>query len=78
MGVLVGLVVITGAVTVGIALASRRAIATAHRMVTAHGGTIRAEPRAGGGTRFVVDLPQVLVKEKGTDGARETDSPRGR
>lgn len=32
VGVLVGLVVITGAITVGIALASRRAIATAHRM----------------------------------------------
>lgn len=38
-------------------------LAVCHGLVTAHGGTIRAEPRDGGGTRFVVDLPHVLVEE---------------
>jgi two-component system NtrC family sensor kinase len=50
-------------------------LAVCHGLVTAHGGTIRAEPREGGGTRFVVDLPDVLVDETLTDGAHETDSP---
>jgi signal transduction histidine kinase len=32
-------------------------LALSRRIVTDHGGTIRAEERAGGGTRFVVELP---------------------
>lgn len=38
-------------------------LAVCHGLVAAHGGTIRAEPRDGGGTRFVVDLPSVLVDD---------------
>jgi signal transduction histidine kinase len=40
-------------------------LAVCYGLVTAHGGTIRAEPRPGGGTRFVVDLPAVLSDEEG-------------
>lgn len=39
-------------------------LAVCHGLVAAHGGTIRAEPREGGGTRFVVDLPSVVVEEE--------------
>lgn len=38
-------------------------LAVCHGLVAAHGGTIRAEPRDGGGTRFVVDLPSVVVED---------------
>ncbi|WP_437578298.1 sensor histidine kinase [Sorangium sp. So ce887] len=38
-------------------------LAVCYGLVTAHGGTIRAEPRPGGGSRFVVELPGVLVDE---------------
>ncbi|MDC3957412.1 sensor histidine kinase [Polyangium jinanense] len=36
-------------------------LAVCYGLVTAHGGRIRAEARAGGGARFVVDLPGVIV-----------------
>lgn len=39
-------------------------LAVCQGLVTAHGGTIRAEPREGGGSRFVVDLPAVVVEER--------------
>lgn len=39
-------------------------LAVCYGLVTAHGGTIRAEPRAGGGSRFVVELPSVIVEEE--------------
>jgi signal transduction histidine kinase len=39
-------------------------LAVCYGLVTAHGGTIRAESRAGGGSRFVVELPGVLVEEE--------------
>jgi two-component system NtrC family sensor kinase len=39
-------------------------LAVCYGLVTAHGGTIRAEPRTGGGSRFVVDLPGVVDEEK--------------
>ncbi|WP_437957259.1 ATP-binding protein [Sorangium sp. So ce119] len=42
-------------------------LAVCYGLVTAHGGSIRAEPRPGGGSRFVIDLPGVLV-----EGARES------
>lgn len=38
-------------------------LAVCYGLVTAHGGKIRAEQRADGGSRFVVDLPGVLVEE---------------
>jgi len=47
-------------------------LAVCHGLVTAHGGTIRAEPRDGGGTRFVVSLPSVVVENE----AEQTD-PQG-
>jgi len=53
-------------------------LAVCHGLVAAHGGTIRAEPREGGGTRFVVDLPHVLVEEEAADGVDETDGAGGR
>ncbi|MFT3772630.1 MAG: HAMP domain-containing sensor histidine kinase [Minicystis sp.] len=39
-------------------------LAVCYGLVTAHGGKIRVEPRSGGGSRFVVDLPGVLVDER--------------
>ena len=46
-------------------------LAVCYGLVTAHGGSIRAEPRSGGGSRFVIDLPGVVVgDEQGTAGAR--------
>jgi signal transduction histidine kinase len=39
-------------------------LAVCYGLVTAHGGTIRAETRPGGGTRFVVDLPGIVVDEE--------------
>ena len=39
-------------------------LAVCYGLVTAHGGTIRAEARAGGGSQFVVDLPDVLIDEE--------------
>jgi two-component system NtrC family sensor kinase len=53
-------------------------LAVCHGLVAAHGGTIRAELREGGGTRFVVDLPQVLVNVDAPDGTHETDGLGGR
>ncbi len=38
-------------------------LAVCYGLVAAHGGAIRAEPRPGGGTRFVVDLPGVVIEE---------------
>ncbi|WP_437656556.1 sensor histidine kinase [Sorangium sp. So ce1182] len=38
-------------------------LAVCYGLVTAHGGTIRAEPRPGGGSQFVIDLPGVLIEE---------------
>jgi two-component system, NtrC family, sensor kinase len=38
-------------------------LSVCYGLVTAHGGTIRAEPREEGGTRFSIDLPAVLVDE---------------
>ncbi|MCC6552441.1 MAG: HAMP domain-containing histidine kinase [Polyangiaceae bacterium] len=38
-------------------------LAVCYGLVTAHGGSIRAEPRSGGGTRFVVELPAVVIEE---------------
>jgi signal transduction histidine kinase len=38
-------------------------LAVCYGLVTAHGGSIRAEPRPGGGSRFVVDLPGAMVDE---------------
>ncbi len=40
-------------------------LAVCHGLVTAHGGTIRAENREGGGTRFLVELPGVLLDPEG-------------
>jgi len=39
-------------------------LAVCYGLVAAHGGAIRAEPRPGGGSRFVVDLPAVIVDEE--------------
>jgi signal transduction histidine kinase len=39
-------------------------LAVCYGLVAAHGGAIRAEPRTGGGSRFVVDLPAVIVDEE--------------
>jgi signal transduction histidine kinase len=39
-------------------------LAVCYGLVTAHGGTIRAEPRPEGGSRFVVDLPGVVADEE--------------
>jgi signal transduction histidine kinase len=39
-------------------------LAVCYGLVTAHGGSIRAEPRPGGGSRFVIDLPGVVVDEE--------------
>jgi signal transduction histidine kinase len=39
-------------------------LAVCYGLVTAHGGKIRAEPRQGGGSRFVVDLPGVVVERE--------------
>ncbi|XYH97151.1 ATP-binding protein [Sorangium sp. So ce1128] len=38
-------------------------LAVCYGLVTAHGGAIRAEPRPGGGSQFVIDLPGVLIEE---------------
>ena len=46
-------------------------LAVCYGLVTAHGGTIRAEARSGGGSRFVVDLPDVLVDEESEKQERE-------
>ncbi|MDH3283993.1 MAG: ATP-binding protein, partial [Acidobacteriota bacterium] len=37
-------------------------LAIVHRIVTEHGGRIRAEERAGGGTRIVVELPASVIQ----------------
>lgn len=39
-------------------------LAVCYGLVAAHGGSIRAEPRPDGGSRFVVDLPAVIVDEE--------------
>jgi signal transduction histidine kinase len=39
-------------------------LAVCYGLVTAHGGTIRAEPRLEGGSRFVVELPGVVVDDR--------------
>ncbi len=39
-------------------------LAVSYGLVAAHGGSIRAEPREGGGTRFVVELPGVVVERR--------------
>jgi signal transduction histidine kinase len=39
-------------------------LAVCYGLVAAHGGAIRAEARLGGGSRFVVDLPAVIVDEE--------------
>lgn len=39
-------------------------LAVCYGLVAAHGGAIRAEPRTEGGSRFVVDLPAVIVDEE--------------
>lgn len=39
-------------------------LAVCYGLVAAHGGTIRAETRPEGGSRFVVDLPAVIVDEE--------------
>jgi signal transduction histidine kinase len=39
-------------------------LAVCYGLVTAHGGSIQAEARPGGGSRFVVDLPAVIVDEE--------------
>jgi two-component system, NtrC family, sensor kinase len=39
-------------------------LAVCYGLVSAHGGTIRAEPRSGGGSCFVVDLPSVVVDDE--------------
>jgi two-component system, NtrC family, sensor kinase len=39
-------------------------LAVCYGLVTAHGGSIRAETRPGGGTRFVIDLPGIVVDEE--------------
>jgi two-component system nitrogen regulation sensor histidine kinase NtrY len=36
-------------------------LAIVHRIVTDHGGRIRAEDNPGGGTRFVIELPSVAA-----------------
>jgi signal transduction histidine kinase len=46
-------------------------LAVCYGLVTAHGGTIRAEARGGGGSQFVVDLPDVLVDEEREKQERE-------
>lgn len=45
-------------------------LAVCHGLVTAHGGNIRAESREGGGTRFVVELPGVLIDPESTSASR--------
>lgn len=39
-------------------------LAVCYGLVTAHGGKIHAEPRPGGGSRFMIDLPGVLCDER--------------
>jgi signal transduction histidine kinase len=39
-------------------------LAVCYGLVTAHGGSIRAEPRPGGGARFIVELPSVIGEEE--------------
>ena len=46
-------------------------LAVCYGLVTAHGGTIRAEARSGGGSQFVVDLPDVFVEEEREKRERE-------
>ena len=45
-------------------------LAVCYGLVTAHGGSIRAEPRSGGGSRFVVDLPGVVEEGESNGGKR--------
>lgn len=42
-------------------------LAVCYGLVTSHGGTIRAEPRTDGGSRFVIDLPGVVAGEEAED-----------
>lgn len=42
-------------------------LAVCYGLVTAHGGTIVAEPRPDGGSRLVVDLPGVIAQEDAND-----------
>ena len=39
-------------------------LAVCYGLVSAHGGSIRAEPREGGGSRFVVDLPAAALADE--------------
>jgi signal transduction histidine kinase len=44
-------------------------LAVCYGLVTAHGGSIRAEARPGGGATFIVDLPASIVDARKEDAA---------
>lgn len=63
--------------TKGIGEGTGLGLSMCHQIVLAHRGTIRVEDVAGGGARFVVDLPSCdAVQSSGTDRAGRSDGDR--